>query len=781
MKQLYLFFLAILLAGTTIAQPVFNWTSTEIRAKKNLQKMTVSGNEAVVAGFGRSFVKSTDNGATWNDVGILTLEFDFIDMSWSGNSGYLVSNRNKLTDGFPDSYSPGIVLHSPDAGATWKNVELTGLGSGDNPALSPMALPNFGLDFQSVGCANDSVAILFLRWMEYNPEANSGYNTHSGIFKTSDRGATWKNLSGDLTNTVISTIVFDDTTCYIGGNKVLFKTGVISDSLISIFANLNTSGNGYINDIHVAGSKELYLITVAHGIFKSTDGGDTFEKFSITGITGGNDIYKVDDKTLFVGGGSGKSRFSNDAGATWTDAGLTTSIWEVGGVFNDSLVLLAKSDIYKISLANLKAGTMTWVPKTLSPDNNIHKMKVFDADNALLIGLGQTFLRTFDKGINWKELPLPEVPLPDDNLDFNGLRNIGDTAVACMNRFYLADYPSTVAKNDIYFQGAIFRTTDNWATWTNLDAALIGKDEGNDPSRNPQLPVCNGLNTSAIEYVGNGVILLWARWYDYSATERREHNRVFRSTDNGKKWSVVTDDFGGVFVQDIRFRGETGYIAGNKILQKSTDGGATFTDIYPAFKAAVGDDHFINTVTFGPGDEIFITSTSALIRSADGGTTFAKVSGNSGGNDFWRFDSDSWLVMGTTTKSQYTNDAGTSWTSASTGASIFEIGGVWNEYVYALGQGKIYRTPLEGLNTAARMILSEDGLAVAYGPSAVEFFSPEKPIEHLRVWTVTGKLVRDTKPASNRATLNYGSFVPGVYIARTLAGGKVFVNKIVIP
>lgn len=107
-------------------------------------------------------------------------------------------------------------------------------------------------------------------------------------------------------------------------------------------------------------------------------------------------------------------------------------------------------------------------------------------------------------------------------------------------------------------------TTDNWTTWSDLDAALIGKEEGNDPSRNPQLGVCNGLNTSVIEYVGNGVILLWARWYDYSAAERAEHNRIFRSTDKGKKWSVVSEDFGGTFIQDIKFRGNTGYFGGTR-------------------------------------------------------------------------------------------------------------------------------------------------------------------------------------------------------------------------
>lgn len=784
MKKIYLLLLVILIAGGLSAQPVFNWSATDINPGNNLQKMTVSGNEAIIAGYGRTFFRSADNGSTWKDVGILSQQFDFIDLSFAGNSGYLVSNRNKLYDAFPDAFSDGIILRTSDAGATWVNVGLTGLGSGEDPALNPKALKCFGLDFQSVGCANDSVALVFLRWMVFNPEATSGYDTHSGIFKTTDRGATWKNLKGDLGNTVISTIVFSDTTCYIGGNKVLYKGGVKGDGLTDIFAHLNTSNVGYINDIHAVSANEIYLATTSNGVFKSVNGGDAFEKYTITGISGGNDILKVGDNTLVLVGSSGKTRISSDGGATWKDAGLTTAIWEVGGVLNDSLVLLAKSDVYKLKVADLAGATFSWVKTTVSPDNNLHKLAVTDASHAVLVGLGQTFLRTSDKGLTWSALTLPEVPLPDDGLDFNGLRNIGDTAVACMNRFVLADYPSTSDKSDIYYHGALFRTTDNWKSWTNLDAALIGKNEGTDPSKNPQLAVCNGLNTSVIEYVGNGVILLWARWYDYTAAERVEHSRVFRSADNGKNWSVVSPDFGGSnFVMDIRFRGNTGYLAGNKILQKSTDGGLTFTDIYPAFKTAAGADHFINVVTLGEGDEIFVTSTTGVLRSPDGGTTWVKLTGTTGGNDFWRFDADSWLVMGSTTKSLYTNNGATSWVTANPGATIYEIGGVWNGNVYALGQGKYFRTALEGLgiNTSSGQLKLEEGIAVLYLPSAVDLVSKDKSIERCAVWSANGQLVGDFTPASNRFSLPYSRFTPGIYITRSLVGGKVFVNKIAIP
>ncbi len=780
------FYLLILLCGLTsllAAQPVFNWTSQEIKAGRNLQKMTVYNDKAVVAGFGRTFVKSVDNGSTWKDVGLLSTTFDFIDMSFKGNTGYVVSNRSKLYDAFPDPYTNGIILQTSDGGTTWKNVDLAGLGSGTDPALNPTTPGCFGYDFQSVGCANDTVAYCYLRWLEFKPTETSGTVTHSGIFRTTNKGSNWKNISGDLGGTVISTIVFADTTGYIGGNKKLYKTSSKTETLTDIFANLQSAGAGYVNDITVIDRNEIYVITVSNGIYKSTNGGDSFTKYNITGITGGNDIFKVNDNSLIMTGSSSKSRISNDAGVTWADAKLTVSVWEVGGIINDSLFVLAQSDIYKIKIADLTAGNFVWVKQNISTGNNIHKAHILSADKALLIGLGQTFKMTSNKGITWNEMTLPDVPLFDAQMDFNGLRNFRDTAYACMNRFYMPGYSSSSTATHVYWSGGVFKTTDNWSTFSSVDAALIGKDEGTDPSKNPNLAACNGFNTSVIEYAGNNVVLLWGRWYDVSGATKAEHSRVFRSADGGKNWKVVSDDFGTVYVMDIKFRGDTGYVAGNKILLKSVDRGSTFTDIYPVLKAVAGSDPFINAITLGPGNELFLTTTAAVFRSPDGGASFTKLSTTTGGNDFYRFDQDSWVVMGTTSKSLLSNDGGGTWVSANPGATIYEIGGVWNGNLYALGQGKLYRTPVAGLNlgTYATPILSPSSLNVLYKSGSVELVSGEKPIDRCMVYSITGQLVSLTNPMSLRHELHYGSFTPGIYIARTLAGGKLFVNKIVIP
>jgi photosystem II stability/assembly factor-like uncharacterized protein len=609
----------------------------------------------------------------------------------------------------------------------------------------------------------------------------NGYREHSGIFKSSDKGVSWKNISGDMKGAVITAFACYDTTCFIGGNKKLYKTSTNSENLIDIFANLNAGATAYVNDMQALSKDELYVITTTSGAFSSVNGGTTFTKFDIPGITGGQDLAKLDNNTLILTGTSGKSRVSRDAGVTWEDAKLAVAIWEVGGIFGDSLYVLAKSDVYKIKMADLKAGTYTWVKQTVSPDNNIHKMHIFDEDNAIVVGLGQTFKTTGNKGKTWIDVPLPSVPLYDADLDFNGLRNIKDTAFASVNRFPFIDYPSSSPLPDVYWSGGLFKTTDNWNTYSSLDAALIGAAEGNDPSKNPQLGVCNGFNPQVIEYAGSNVVLVWARWYDYSAATRAEHSRVFRSADVGKTWKAVSDDFGGSnYVIDMKFNGNTGYVAGNKILLKSTDKGLTFTDIYPALKSAAGGDQFINAITLRPGNELFLTSTTAVLRSVDGGTTFTKLPVATGGNDLFAFNNTSWMVLGTTSKSSYTSDSGTTWLPSSPGATIYECGGVWNDYFYALGQGKYYRMPVADLKlTSSSMVLKPGELSIRYKPLSVELVSSDQVISRCQVYSIAGQLITDIVPQTNQVELLNQQFKPGIYLVKSQAGNKTFVNKII--
>ena len=118
--------------------------------------------------------------------------------------------------------------------------------------------------------------------------------------------------------------------------------------------------------------------------------------------------------------------------------------------------------------------------------------------------------------------------------------------------------------------------------------------------------------------------------------------------------------------------------------------------------------------------------------------------------------------------------------ACSAGATIYEIGGVWNDTFYALGQGKIYKMPVSGLGlTYAQEIPKLNELRVMYKPSAIELVSSDKRIDRCTVYSITGQLMLDAQPLSYSVELPGNSLKPGIYIVKSSAGNMIYTNKIV--
>ncbi|NCB06741.1 MAG: hypothetical protein EOM73_01095, partial [Bacteroidia bacterium] len=763
MKNYTLLFITFLLSMVTMAQQAtFNWEKTTLNPDKNLQKMAVLDNEAVIAGYGNSFFKSKDGGETWDTLNFFKPGFNFMGISIKGNTGYLVSNRPKLYDASPDVCAEGVIFKTTDGGSTWTCLDLANLGSGSDASVCPADTLVYGKDFLCIETINDTVAYCAVRWYEY------GVDDHSGVFKTTDGGLTWTNISGDLEGGYVSSIVSDDDEIFIGGNKMLYRTTVTADTLANIFPLLNGSGLDYINDITVVNENEMYIITTSDSVYYSNDGGASFGQFGQ--LKGGNDIFKVNDSTLVVGGSSNKSYVSTNNGQTWKSLGIATSIWEVPGIINDSVYFLANAAIHKIAVADLIAGNYTFNIQAAG-NNNLQKASIL-TDKIIIVGNSNTWLVSSNSGQSWKSVEMPEIPVLNafcENINFNDLSQIGNEGYLCFNRILFVDYPTSSSSNDIYWSGGILYTSDNWETVKSVDVATIGADDAykNDPSMNPYHASCNGVNTSCLAYLGNNVVLAWARWCDYSAAESTEHSRVFKSTDGGKKWTVVTDDLGKLNITAIKSKGDTVYMGGNTKLFKSVDAGTTFTNIYPNLDYGEDDAMFINAITLGEEGEVFIATVGDSIQmSVDGGNTFTVLGNVSGANDFYRFDDNSFIFMGTTGKSKFSNDGGASWQDCHPGVSIWETGGVYNNKFYALAKGDFYTVNIDALDlkTSVPVVKISNELVVRYKEASVELVSPEKKIDVCKVYSLSGKVVSVTEPAANRVEFQNQLFRPGVYI-----------------
>ncbi len=773
---LMIFSLIALFAGAQNA--TFDWVETELSNGHILQKMTVNGDIGIIAGYGNTLLKSTDTGETWDTLNLVNPIPSLPDISIKGNVGYVAVSRKKMYDASPDVYFSGTVLKTEDGGNNWVTLINATFGTDDNPALSPSATLSCGLDFQSIETVNDSVAFCGLRWLEYTTD---GYENHSGVFKTTNGGNDWVNVSGDLKGSTITSIVFNGDVGFVGGLKMFFKASATSDTLVDIFALMPGDGTDYISDITMVDENEMFLATIADSIYFSNDGGTTFDKFGT--VKGGWDIMKVNDSTIVVGGGKNKSVVSTDNGQTWASLGVATSVWEIAGVINDSINLLTKAKIYKCAVTDLVSGNYNWTTQTIGV-NNLQKAAILDDNNVIVVGNSADFLRTTDAGLTWNLMPLPHNDLLDavkEDIDISGLSNIGDEAYICFNRFKFVDYPKDSGKEDIYWSGGIVYTNNNWETTWPLDMAKVGKADPDDVTKNPNNASCNGLNSSVIKLLDNGTLLMWARWYDYSTGAKVEHSRVFKTIDGGKNWTVITKDFEKNYVQAIASRGDTIYIAGYQILLKSTDGGENFTDLYPILDEGEDDKMFINMIRLGDENEFFVTtSVDSVYRTTDGGATFKTLGGVKGANDFYKFDDNSWILMGSSGKNKFTNNAGESWEDCYPGSTIFEIGGVYGDKFYALGKSKMFTNLVENfdLTTSVKEIKLDNKLSVRYKPLSIEVVSENK-IERCKVYSITGKLISDYEPNNRSYELQRSNFQPGIYILDATIDGKRHTKKIV--
>jgi len=725
MKNFTLLFLSFFISFSALAQVTFNWERQSISPGNNLQGMNiVNDTTTILVGYGATFVKSANLGITWDNVPILDPLYDFTDLSINNNGiGYACTGDQKVINnpsgGEPDVYAQGVLLKTTDHGVNWSVFDISKIGEGDDPALSPNAPACYAIHFYSVEVVDDNTALIGIAWYEY--EVSTGTQiTHKGVFKTIDGGDSWIAITDN--GRYPMAIEHADSSIYFGGSNHLLKTVTGSDLVTDIYPNLTAAAGDatvFVYDFAIVNENEIYVITSTNGAYKTLDRGATFIKLDGTGApTGGNDIYSVNDSVLVILGGSTKSKVSTDYGATWVSCYPVPEpdpkpvFWEIGGVYNDTLYGLAKSNVWKIAVTDLINGTYTtWVDQVLTDGISLQKMHIFDASRALIIGNDETFMTTDDAGISWTNFDLPELFIYGAQYDFSDVSSTSTgVSYASTRRFLQIE----LADANFYGHGLIYRSTDYWGTWELLDESNIGDPLSTDPSLNPYHDDgCYGLSPTELECINDTVVYVYANWADTiaGAANRIEHSRVYKTTDGGDTWTPITDDFGGRYVNSIYFiDDDTGFIVGNQILLKTIDAGDSFTDIYTALTAADPDDDdefYLNEIHYIDENEWYLSSISdGVFATLDGGATYTKFTGISGTNGVYKVDASIYIVLGNSSRSKISWDAGVTWTDCYPGSTIWGIGGVLNDSLVGLAKTYLYKIALTDLAGTGTDILS---------------------------------------------------------------------------
>lgn len=338
---------------------------------------------------------------------------------------------------------------------------------------------------------------------------------------------------------------------------------------------------------------------------------------------------------------------------------------------------------------------------TLCGNQNLQKLWAIDDLNAVVVGNGTAIFRTTDGGIIWEtgsysntigSHVVNDLIFMDDNLGF-------------------ASYTANGTIN-----GFILKTTDKGANWGALDLALFSDNSG-DASKDPVAG--QKVSFYSMAKLSSTVAMVAVRWQD---VDSKYHGYVYKTSDAGTTWAKTSTDI----FQDYAYTGvitalvfdanaQTGYLAGNKLLLVTANGGETWTDISKT------DYGYINDIIVKDANNVFLATGVGVIKTTDGFANFTKVTTDYA-FDIVEVAENTYLAGKDATTLKITRDSGTTWEAAGNGltSSFFELA-LFNGKVYGLGAaGKMhliyidfYQTPVPAFNATA------DGKAVTFENTSV--------------------------------------------------------------
>lgn len=243
-------------------------------------------NTTLFFGGNPNIFRSTNSGSSWTNIG--SSGQDYIAQGTSN------PDRMYAADGLVIQMSTNVNAASP----TWSTV--------------------------SGGANYPTGANMFITGMVVNPDNStelwiscSGYNSGQKVYRTTDAGATWQNMSGSLPNIPVHCIVFEDNNAapagavYIGTEMGVFYR----DNTMSNWVPFgNDLPNSPVTDLKIfyGATRYLYASTFGRGIWRTTTYTGCQATYNITWSLDGYKYYEVSDNitsTATLSGGAGTEAY----------------------------------------------------------------------------------------------------------------------------------------------------------------------------------------------------------------------------------------------------------------------------------------------------------------------------------------------------------------------------------------------------------------------------------------------------------------------------------------
>jgi len=347
----------------------------------------------------------------------------------------------------------------------------------------------------------------------------------------------------------------------------------------------------FLSDVDAVDTSSAWVIG-GREILRTTDGGDTWMQQEYSTGCGFDAVSACNASEVWVVGNN-NSQFSGRSVIIHTDNGgeeWVTQLDEEGYCLRD-VCAVGSSNAWAVgdngTVLTTSDGGATWVSRDCGTKSVLNSVWALDADTAWVAGEGGTILKTVDNGLTW------------ETLDAGGTRTLYGI--------------HTLDGSIIWAVGAlgtVLKSSDGGHNWVDLS---LGTDYA-------LKDIC-AVDSQNIWTVGDTD--------DPSSPYYPMYGKALRSSDGGESWmveSTIYYEAPAVSACDAN----TAWLVGGDIdILKTTDGGETWVDQWPATICGLTGVSAVDSKTAwvarGAGD---------VLKTTDGGTTW--VSTDTGPDDWER-------------------------------------------------------------------------------------------------------------------------------------------------